>query len=122
MTKMVTVQAQQMWEYMNITRKTADYLVAELNEVGRLGWELVNASYHKDMKTSLGDAFCWTAILKRPLILPAPPEADEEAEADQLAETSLEPTEEPESPPPSPESSIFDLSPDDDLDHYSGPQ
>ncbi|HBO46332.1 MAG TPA: hypothetical protein DD670_20880 [Planctomycetaceae bacterium] len=67
MTKMATVHAQQMWEYMSITRKTEDFLVNELNEAGKLGWELVNVSHHKDLK-SVGGTYCWTAVLKRPLI------------------------------------------------------
>jgi len=113
MTKMVTVQAQQMWEYTSITRKTADYLVAELNEIGKLGWELVGTSYHKEVKTSLGESFCWTAILKRPLILPAHASSDEvtagEASAVSSAVTDL-------GRAPDTDSSIFDVrSEDDDL-------
>ncbi|NLE37822.1 MAG: hypothetical protein GX621_07340 [Pirellulaceae bacterium] len=68
MTKMATVHAQQMWEYMSIARKTEDFLVNELNDAGKLGWELVNASHHKDLK-SVGGTYCWTAVLKRPLVL-----------------------------------------------------
>jgi hypothetical protein len=67
MTKMATVRAQQKWEYMSITRKTEDFLINELNEVGKLGWELVNASHHRDVK-SVGGTYCWTAVLKRPLV------------------------------------------------------
>ncbi|HLA84786.1 MAG TPA: hypothetical protein VJL29_08330 [Thermoguttaceae bacterium] len=110
MAKMVIVQSQQMWEHMCITRKTADYLIAELNEVGKLGWELVSATYHKEVKTSLGEAFCWTAILKRPLILPshaAPGESGEATvhDASVQSETGLTAQEN--------DSSIFDLQPEE---------
>jgi len=118
MAKTVTVHAQQMWEYMSITRKTADYLVAEINEAGRLGWELVSAAYHKDAKTSLGELFCWTAILKRPLILPAAiPGAegtsDEAAPSEATAAGALL--------APDMEASIFDVQRDELDDDDDGP-
>ena len=66
MSKTATVHAQQRWEYLEITRKTEGYLVAELNELGKVGWELVSVSFHKMTKSGLGDALAWTAFLKRP--------------------------------------------------------
>ncbi len=66
MSKTATVHAQQKWEYMELTRKTEGYLINEMNELGQHGWELVSVLFHKDLKSSLGDATCWTAILKRP--------------------------------------------------------
>jgi hypothetical protein len=115
MAKTVTVQAQQMWEYTSITRKTPDYLVAELNEAGRLGWELVGASYHKETKTSVSELFCWTAILKRPLILPASTATGDVMSGD----SSSAPSSAPSSgiggvPSPGTDSSIFDVRPDED--------
>jgi hypothetical protein len=114
---MVTVHAQQMWEYMSISRKTADYLVAELNEAGRLGWELINATYHKEAKTSISEMFCWTAILKRPLILPSHlPGADGASSEEALSHAATAgPVELPDM-----EASIFDVQ-KDDLDDGSLP-
>lgn len=66
MPKTATVHAQQRWEYMEITRKTEGYLIAELNKLGESGWELVSVSYHKAAKSGLGEAWSWTAFLKRP--------------------------------------------------------
>jgi hypothetical protein len=117
MSKTVTVQAQQMWEYMTISRKTADYLVAELNEAGRLGWELIDAHYHKEAKTSISEMFCWTAILKRPLILPTHGGGGEAAAAEEALSNAATagPIE-----PPDMEASIFDVQ-KDDLDDGSLP-
>ncbi len=69
MTKTATVCAQQRWEYMEITRKTEGYLVADLNQLGDEGWEMVSVHYYKANKSGLGDAWCWTAFLKRPHVL-----------------------------------------------------
>lgn len=66
MTKTATVQAQQRWEYMELTRKTEGYLVNELNELGAVGWELVSSSFHQDTRAGAGTARVWTAFLKRP--------------------------------------------------------
>ncbi|MBN1908341.1 MAG: hypothetical protein JW818_01255 [Pirellulales bacterium] len=71
MTKVITVQAQQMWEYVSVNRKTEEFLVEELNEKGKAGWELVSVAYHKDLK-GLGESFSWSAFLKRPLVPTAP--------------------------------------------------
>jgi hypothetical protein len=106
-----------MWEYMSISRKTADYLVAELNEAGRLGWELINATYHKEAKTSISEMFCWTAILKRPLILPSHlPGADGASSEEALSRAATAGPVEPSDM----EASIFDVQ-KDDLDDGSLP-
>jgi hypothetical protein len=72
MTKTATVQAQQRWEYMEITRKTETYLINELNELGAAGWELVSASFHKETRAGAGAEQVWTAFLKRPQVGHAP--------------------------------------------------
>ena len=81
MTKTATVQAQQRWEYMEITRKTETYLITELAEIGNAGWELVSVSYHKDSRPGAGQEMCWTAFLKRPQAghAPATPTSEKEA-------------------------------------------
>jgi hypothetical protein len=81
MTKTVTVQAQQKWEYLALTRKSETYMLAEINVLGQDGWELVSVFYYKDMK----GLWCWTAFLKRPSTgqapTPTPVAAAEEPEA-----------------------------------------
>jgi hypothetical protein len=62
MTKIVTVQSQQRWEYCFETRRTEAALVVTLNEAGQQGWELVNAVNYKDAKGIVA----WGAYLKRP--------------------------------------------------------
>jgi len=62
MTETTTVQGTQVWEYDSLTRKSDAYLLKDLNEFGKEGWELVSTTYHKDMKGNL----VWTAIVKRP--------------------------------------------------------
>ena len=64
MTDTQTVHAHQKWEYRAFTKQTEIYLLTELGEAGRDGWELVSVSYNKDLKGIWG----WTAFLKRPLI------------------------------------------------------
>jgi hypothetical protein len=62
MTKMVTVQAQQRWEYSLETRKSESALLLRLNAMGEQGWEAVDVLYYKDAKGIMS----WTAFLKRP--------------------------------------------------------
>ena len=62
MSKTTTVHAQQKWEYVELTRKSAPYLVKELNEYGQKGWELVTMTQALDRKGEVA----WTAVLKRP--------------------------------------------------------
>lgn len=86
MTKTVTVHAQQMWEYRIVNRQTEATLLAELNEAGKAGWELVTASYNKDLK----GITAWTAILKRPLAQPHAETHAPAAEAIPQSETKVE--------------------------------
>ena len=64
MSKTATIQAQQKWEYIELTRKTEAYLIEEINEIGQQGWELVSVFNGKDRK---GDTV-WIAFLKRPYV------------------------------------------------------
>lgn len=77
MTKTVMVHAQQKWEYRIVNKHTESTLLGELNEVGKAGWELVSASYNKDLK----GVTAWTAILKRPLV----PKSDGATEAEAMS-------------------------------------
>lgn len=56
------IMGSQRWEYLTLTRKSESFLMNDLNDHGQQGWELVSASYYKDMKGSM----VWTAFLKRP--------------------------------------------------------
>jgi hypothetical protein len=62
MTKMVTIQAQQRWDYCFEFRRTETSLVLLLNELGQQGWELVNVLNYKDPK----GVIAWGAFMKRP--------------------------------------------------------
>ena len=62
MTKVITVQSQQRWEYCFESRRTESALLIQFNELGQQGWELVDVLYYKDIK----GAMAWTAFLKRP--------------------------------------------------------
>jgi hypothetical protein len=64
MTEPQTVPAHQKWEYRAFTKQAEIYLLTELGEAGRDGWELVSVGYNKDLKGIWG----WTAFLKRPLV------------------------------------------------------
>ena len=55
--------ARRTWEYMEISRKTETYLVGDLNELGKEGWELVDVLFRRDIK--MGESWYWTAFLKR---------------------------------------------------------
>ena len=50
MTRTVTVQAQQRWDYNFESRRTEASLLTALNDLGQQGWEVVNALYYKDIK------------------------------------------------------------------------
>lgn len=76
MTKTATIQAQQRWEYMCISRKTDTYLAGELNTLGQDGWEMVTINYAKGKKEEM----FWTAFLKRPATGHAPPTANHKAQ------------------------------------------
>jgi hypothetical protein len=75
MAKTVTVQGQQKWEYRTATKHTEASLLAELNELGKAGWELITASFNKDLK----GVWAWTGILKRPSAQAAGPEVGSQA-------------------------------------------
>jgi hypothetical protein len=62
MTKIITVQSQQRWEYCFESRRTEAALLAVLNDLGQQGWELTNAICYKDQKGIVA----WGAYLKRP--------------------------------------------------------
>jgi hypothetical protein len=64
MTETQAVHAHQKWEYRAFTKQTEIYLLTELGEAGRDGWEMVSVSYNKDLKGIWG----WTAFLKRPIV------------------------------------------------------
>jgi hypothetical protein len=51
---------------MELTRKTQAYLVNELSELGQIGWELVSVTKHREARAGSGEAWFWTAFVKRP--------------------------------------------------------
>jgi hypothetical protein len=77
MTKIVTVQCQQRWDYYFETRRTEASLVVVLNELGQQGWEAVSVMPYKDAK----GVAAWGAYLKRPSVAPAPQPAPHMAAA-----------------------------------------
>ena len=68
MTKIVTIKAQQKWEFCLESRKTEASLLKTLNELGQQGWELINVLYYKDLK----GVMTWTGFMKRPSIPQTP--------------------------------------------------
>ncbi len=54
------------WEYIEITRKTEGFLINDLNDLGKEGWELVTVMFHKLAGGGMGSADAWMAFLKRP--------------------------------------------------------
>lgn len=81
MTKTAMVHAQQRWEYMELTRKTQTYLINELNELGQIGWELVSITKHQESRPGSGEAWFWTAFVRRPQVGHAPAAATHEKAA-----------------------------------------
>jgi len=67
MTRTVTVQAQQRWDYNFESRRTETSLLVALNDLGQQGWEAVDVLNYKDIK----GVMVWGALLKRPSITPA---------------------------------------------------
>lgn len=51
------------WEYCFFIKQTEMYLMMELHDAGKEGWELVSVSFNKDLK----NVWNWTAFLKRPI-------------------------------------------------------
>lgn len=81
MSKTATVHAQQRWEYRELTRKTQAYLINELNELGQVGWELVSVTKHREARAGSGEAWFWTAFVRRPQAAHAPTAAGREKAA-----------------------------------------
>jgi hypothetical protein len=77
MSRIITIQAQQKWEYCYLTRKTEGPLLAEFNRLGQDGWELLDVLYYKDMKGVMN----WTGFLKRPSNGPVPGASGQETVA-----------------------------------------
>lgn len=57
---------------MELTRKTQAYLINELTELGQVGWELASVTKHKEARAGSGEAWFWTAFVKRPHAAHAP--------------------------------------------------
>jgi hypothetical protein len=66
---------------MELTRKTQAYLISELTELGQSGWELVSVTKHKEARAGSGEAWFWTAFLKRPHAGQAPAVPEQERAA-----------------------------------------
>jgi hypothetical protein len=60
------------WEYTRVSRSAEAKFLSELNELGSLGWELVDVDMHRGVV--IGELY---AVLKRPALSYAPPEASE---------------------------------------------
>ena len=96
------------WEYIEISRKTETYLVGDLNELGKEGWELVDVLFRRDIK--MGESWYWTAFLKRLSTDRPPPKAVDGQAATQAAVAEEEEVfeifevaaEEEQGPPPLP--------------------
>jgi hypothetical protein len=93
----------QPWEYRCCSKQSETYLLQELNEAGKEGWELAAASFNKDLKGTWG----WTAILKRPLEATTPATAAAPAAKSSAAPAS------PANPPAKADLQGFDLSGDE---------
>lgn len=58
------------WEYTRVSRAAEAKFLSELNELGSLGWELVDVDMHRGVV--IGELY---AVLKRPALSYAPPES-----------------------------------------------
>jgi hypothetical protein len=81
MTRIITIQSQQRWEYCFEARRTEAALLGVLNDLGQQGWELVSAVCYKDPKGTP----TWGAYLKRP-------NAGQTAQPDQQPAAAAHPT------------------------------
>jgi hypothetical protein len=60
------------WEYTRVSRSAEAKFLSELNELGSLGWELVDVDMHRGVV--IGELY---AVLKRPALSYAPPQDTE---------------------------------------------
>jgi hypothetical protein len=97
----------QPWEYRSCTKQSETYLLQELNEAGKEGWELATASFSKDLKGN----WAWTAILKRPLEATA--RATAAAPTAKSSATPVSAAKPPANPPAKADLQGFDLSGDE---------
>jgi hypothetical protein len=107
MSEQTVTLRRQPWEYRSCSKQSETYLLQELNEAGKEGWDLVAANFSKDLKGN----WAWTAILKRPLELAARAPAAAPAAKSSVAPASA--AKPPASPPAKAESGGFDLSGDE---------
>jgi hypothetical protein len=103
MTEQTVTLRRQPWEYRSYSKQSETYLLQELNEAGKEGWDLVAANFSKDLKGN----WTWTAILKRPLETTA-----RAASAAPAAKSSAAPASAAK-PPAKADSDGFDLSGDE---------
>lgn len=103
MTKTVTIQGQQKWDYCALTKFTEGPFMADLKDLGQDGWELVTALHYQDMKGTP----CWIGFLKRPSAAQAPLAAEPAKAAHVVAQPVKV------LPKPTPATEGFDLSDDD---------
>ncbi len=68
------------WQYMTLTRRTESFLIKDLNDAGKEGWELVSITYHREVKGQ-GETMCWTAFMKRPCTAAMLAQAEADADA-----------------------------------------
>ena len=110
MTEQTTTSRRQPWEYRSFTKQSETYLVQEMNEAGKEGWDLAAASFCKDLKGN----WAWTAIMKRPLETTARPAAAAAATpAARSSSAPAAPAKTPATPPAKGDSKGFDLSGDE---------
>ncbi len=107
MTEQTVPLRRQSWEYRSCSKQSEAYLVQELNEAGKEGWDLAAASFAKDLKGN----WAWTAILKRPLEAAA--RATDAASAAKSSATPASAAKPSANPPAQADSKGFDLSGDE---------
>jgi hypothetical protein len=104
MTKTVTVQGQQKWDYCLETCRTENSLLIRINELGQQGWEVIEVLFYKDLKSVM----VWTAFLKRPSLGQAGKPGEEGAVS---LKSALQPAAHSEAKPA--EAEVFDLTGED---------
>ena len=108
MEKAAIVHAVQRWEHLCMTRRSANYLVDDMNKEGQNGWELVSVLHYKDPKGIMA----WTAFLKRPAVHPALAASTDQKESSPEPARQPEKTEPKKTEPPD-QPSGFDLNGDE---------